>query len=220
MTTVAILPIKEFSAAKSRLADAIGLGHRRALAEAMYSDVLTAVRRTAAIDQIIVVTRDTTAAQIAGGHGITVVDDQGQSHSESAAQGVAAAIAQGASRVLLVAADCPLLRPRDLEQLLAHSSNSVPRALIVPDRHGTGTNALVLSPPDALTPAFGEGSCERHSKLATEQGATPEVVQVPALALDIDTPEDLLELREQLNQVVGGAAHTRGLFAQLQRSSL
>lgn len=218
MSTVAILPIKEFSEAKSRLAQAIGLGHRRALSEAMYSDVLTAVRRSPSIDRIIVVTRDATATQIAGGHGITVIDDHGDSHSASATQGIAAAVAQGATRVLLIASDCPLVTVQDIEALIARPVAGPRSALIVPDRHGTGTNALVLSPPDALTPAFGEGSRERHAKLAQEQETTPEVVQIPALALDIDTPEDLAELREQLGQVRGGAAHTRGLFVQLDRA--
>jgi len=219
VSTVAILPIKEFNAAKSRLASAIGLGHRRALSEAMYSDVLTAVRRSPSIDRIIVVTRDINATQIASGHGITVLDDHGESHSEAAAQGVAAAIAQSATRVLVVASDCPLLTPQDVEQLLAHRVTAPRSALIVPDRHGTGTNALLLSPPDSLTPSFGDGSCERHAQLAQEQETTAEVVQVPALALDIDTPEDLAELRDTLSRVRGGAAHTRGLFVQLERAT-
>src|SRR5207302_7322924 len=63
--------------------------------------------------------------------------------------------------------------------------------LIVPDRHGTGTNALLLTPPDALAPSFGPGSCERHARQARAAGVAAEVVEVPSLATDIDTPEDL-----------------------------
>ena len=90
--------------------------------------------------------------------------------------------------------------------------------LIVPDRHGEGTNALLLTPPDAMTPSFGEGSRKRHTELATAQGATPEVVEVASLALDIDTPEDLEELTEMLATTRGRAAHTRGMLSQLMRS--
>ncbi len=90
--------------------------------------------------------------------------------------------------------------------------------LIVPDRHGEGTNALLLTPPDAMTPAFGEGSRKRHTDLAIAQGATPEVVGVPSLALDIDTAEDLEELLEMFATTRGRAAHTRGMLSQLTRS--
>jgi 2-phospho-L-lactate guanylyltransferase len=93
-----------------------------------------------------------------------------------------------------------------------------PSAIIVPDRHGEGTNALLLTPPNALTPAFGEGSRQRHIDLAVAQGATPEVFEVPSLALDIDTPEDLEELIARFAITRGGAAHTRGMLNQLLRS--
>jgi 2-phospho-L-lactate guanylyltransferase len=69
-----------------------------------------------------------------------------------------------------------------------------PSALIVPDRHGTGTNALLLTPPGALAPSFGPDSCERHAQLARAAGTHAEVVEVPSLALDVDTPEDLAAL--------------------------
>jgi 2-phospho-L-lactate guanylyltransferase len=66
--------------------------------------------------------------------------------------------------------------------------------VIVPDRHGTGTNALLLAPPDALEPSFGPGSCRRHAQLARRAGIAHVILPVPSLALDIDTPEDLTEL--------------------------
>jgi 2-phospho-L-lactate/phosphoenolpyruvate guanylyltransferase len=217
MTTVAILPMKVLEKAKSRLTEAVNHGHRRALAEAMFSDVLTAARRTSSIDRIIVITSDRTAARIAGGNGATVIDDTGSSHSEAAQLGVARASATGATRVLLIPGDCPLLDPAELNALLARP---IPErsAVIIPDRHGTGTNGLLLTPPGALTPSFGEGSCQRHFELATAQGATPEVVDVPTLALDVDTPEDFDALRAMLASTRGGAAHTRGLLTQLDRS--
>jgi 2-phospho-L-lactate guanylyltransferase len=218
MTTIAILPMKHFETAKSRLSEAVAFGHRRALAEAMFTDVLVATRRATGLDAVVVVTSDRIAARIAGGYGASVIDDTGSSHSEAATLGVASALAEGATRVLLVPGDCPLLSPAELDTLLALPVSGR-SALIIPDRHGDGTNALLLTPPDALTPSFGEGSCQRHFELALAQGATPEVVEVPSLGLDIDTGEDFNLLQTTLASTRGGAANTRGLLNQLARSA-
>jgi 2-phospho-L-lactate guanylyltransferase len=217
MRTAAIVPVKPFDEAKQRLAPAIQQGHRRALVEAMLADSLVALRRTKAIDEVFVVTVDRTAGRIASGDGATVIEDTAHSHSEAAELGIAHAIAAEATRVLLVPGDCPVADPAQLEALLARPS-SARSAVIIPDRHGEGTNGLLLSPPDALTPAFGEGSRQRHVDLAIAQGATPEVVEVPSLGLDIDTPDDLQELINLLGATRGGAAYTRGFLKQLLRT--
>ena len=217
MSTVAILPAKAFDTAKQRLAPQVQLGNRRALMESMFSDALLALRRVPAIEQILVVTSDPLASQIAAGHEAIVIEDSASSHSEATLLGITRALAMGAKRALLVPGDCPLLDPAELEQLLARP---VPErsVLIIPDRHGEGTNALLLTPPDAMPPSFGEGSRQRHTDLALEHGATPEVVNLPSLALDIDTPEDLEELLGMFASTRGRAAHTRGMLSQLTRS--
>jgi 2-phospho-L-lactate guanylyltransferase len=92
--------------------------------------------------------------------------------------------------------------------------------LIVPDRHGTGTNALLISPPDAFTPGFGPGSRERHEQRAAAAGVSSETVTVSSLALDVDTPEDLETVERTLAARHGGAAHTRGMLAQLARTGV
>ena len=89
--------------------------------------------------------------------------------------------------------------------------------MIVPDRHGTGTNALLLSPPTAIEPAFGPGSCERHLELARQAEVSCRVEKVPSLMLDIDTPEDLTELSEELGYRHGQASMTRGTLRQIER---
>jgi len=217
MTTVAILPAKAFDIAKQRLSPEVKSGARRALIESMFSDAMVALRRAKSIDQVIVVTSDRTAARIAGGNGATVIDDTGNSHSDAAEIGIAYALELGATRALLVPGDCPTLDPAELDALLAQPVVA-PSAIIVPDRHGEGTNALLLTPPNAMTPAFGEGSRQRHVDLAVAQGATPEIFEVSSLALDIDTPQDLEELIARFAAVRGGAAHTRGMLNQLTRS--
>ena len=217
MPTTAILPVKSFGHAKQRLADGMTPGARRALAEAMFSDVLVALRRATAVDRTLVVTSDHGAQQIAGGYGALVLDDHDEGHNPAARHGVRAALEAGADRVLLVPADCPLLAPAELDDLLARRTERR-SALIVPDRHGTGTNALLLQPPDVLAPAFGPDSCQRHRRDAEAAGVSAQVVEVLSLALDIDTPADLSALEDTLADRHGGAAHTRGMLRQLMRS--
>ncbi len=101
--------------------------------------------------------------------------------------------------------DTPLLDPAEVESLLA-----IPRAVsIVPDRHGTGTNALVLSPPDAIAPSFGPGSLKRHVAAAEAAGVPSAVEKIPTLMLDVDTGDDLSALTAALAERRGQAPATR-----------
>jgi 2-phospho-L-lactate/phosphoenolpyruvate guanylyltransferase len=217
VTTLAILPIKTLDDAKTRLAEELDPRPRRALVEAMFSDVLVALRRAKLVDQVLVVSRDHNAQRIAGGYGATVCDDEDTGHNDAAARGIARAIELGAHRVLLIPGDCPMLDPAEVDALLRRDL-AAPSVLVVPDRHGTGTNALVLTPPDALKPSFGPGSHDRHHRHATAAGVNAETVEVPSLALDLDTPEDLQAVESTLDDTRGGAAHTRGMLRQLARS--
>jgi 2-phospho-L-lactate/phosphoenolpyruvate guanylyltransferase len=190
VSTVAILPIKTLDDAKQRLAQELDPRPRRALVEAMFSDVLVALRRATLVDQVLVVSKDHNAQRIAGGYGATVCDDEDTGHNDAATRGIERALELGADRVLLVPGDCPMLDPGELDDLLRRPVEP-PSVLIVPDRHGTGTNALLLDPPDAMKPSFGPGSHDRHTRHASAAGITALTVELPSLALDLDTPEDL-----------------------------
>jgi 2-phospho-L-lactate guanylyltransferase len=183
----------------------------------MFSDVLVAVRRATRLQRLLVVSGDRGAQRIAGGYGAMVLEDDEQGHNNAAAAGVQRALELGAGRALLVAGDCPLVGPAELDELLARPADAR-SVIIVPDRHGTGTNALLITPPDALTPAFGPGSRDRHEARARAAGLEVQTVEVESLALDVDTPEDLAAVQSALAARHGGAAHTRGMLLQLSRT--
>jgi len=220
MTTFAIVPVKRFRTAKQRLDDDLSAGTRRALTEAMVTDVLVALRRAERVDRVVVVTAEPAAEALGRGYGADVIEErEDHGHSEAALLGIADALERGADRVLLVPGDCPALRPQEVDALLAAGPppGGAPDIVVVPDRHGTGTNALVLSPPGAMAPSFGPGSRARHEQAARAAGIEPRIVEAPSLMLDIDTGEDLDALRDVLDAGTGGAAHTRGMLNRLSR---
>jgi 2-phospho-L-lactate guanylyltransferase len=216
MHTIAILPVKSFGAAKQRLGEVLGGGSRRALAQAMFADVLAALRHVPEVDEIAVVTSDRAAEWAARAERVLVLPDPAEDGQSAAARiGVRHALAQGFDRALLVPGDAPLLDPGEVSDLLQREDG---RASIVPDRHGTGTNALLLSPPDAIEPSFGPGSFDRHVASAEAAGAGFTVDELPSLTLDVDTPGDLAEVARRLETQRGLAPQTRGALSQLGRT--
>jgi 2-phospho-L-lactate guanylyltransferase len=213
MRTAAVLPVKRFDSAKQRLGEAVGGAERRELAAAMVEDVLAALRQIDGLDDLIVVTAEDRAAALARAAGAHVVPDRVEGGQSLAAEvGVETAVQRGAERALLVPGDCPALDPAEVDTLLRNHKGGV---TIVPDRHGQGTNALLLAPPRVLSPAFGEGSMARHAALARAGGATVRVAQAPSLELDVDTPGDLAALRAALDERPGVAPRTRAMLERL-----
>jgi 2-phospho-L-lactate guanylyltransferase len=207
LKATAVLPVKRFSAAKRRLATGLDGERRRTLMAAMVADVLEAIGQARTVERTILVSGDPAAQELAAEVRAEVVPDpEDGGHVGAALAGVARAEADGANCVVLLAGDCPLLDPRELDRLLT----GVPERYvgIVPDRHGTGTNALVLSPPGAIVPAFGEGSCARHVALAREAGVPFGVEELASLGLDLDTPADVIALTRELEARPGRARRT------------
>ena len=217
MKTIAIVPVKRFADAKQRLASVLEAGQRSQLAEAMFLDTLSHLRRSKRIDETIVVTAEPVVARTARWLEFQVIeqeDDEGQSQAASA--GIQTAIERGADRIALLPADCPLFDAAEFDRHLGKVPRSV---LIVPDRHGTGTNALLLSPPDAIPPAFGPGSCARHASLARAAGVAYAIERIPSLALDLDTHSDLIELQEALGLDPTRAPRTAELVWEQQNGA-
>ncbi len=189
--------MKRFAEAKRRLSTGIENERREALVAAMLEDVLEAIAETRSIERTIVVTGDPVAQAIAASAAAEVVPDPADDgHIAAALAGIARAEVEGARCVVLLPGDCPLLDPRELDRLLTGVPASY--VAVVPDRHGTGTNALVLSPPEAIRPTFGEGSCARHVAAARDAGVPFAVEKLGSLALDLDTPADIVALTRRL----------------------
>jgi 2-phospho-L-lactate guanylyltransferase len=214
--TFAVLPVKRFDDAKQRLGEAVAGEARHLLAAAMVDDVLAALARIDGLAGVVVVTNEESVWARAGEHGFEVAPDiveRGQ--SEAAMIGVAAAVERGAERVLLVPGDCPALHAGEVEALLRRRGES-PGVVVVPDRHGSGTNALLLAPPTVIAPAFGPGSRQRHVREALDAGITPAVEPLPSLGLDVDTAADLELLAAALEHIPAELARaTRAALAEL-----
>ena len=218
MRTLAIVPVKKLDAAKQRLAALLGAGAREALAQAMFTDVLASLRRVERVQRVAVVTGDATAMAAAQGEGVTVLDDPAPAgQSAAVAIGIRHALARSYERVLCVPGDTPLLDPGEVDALLALAA-PLPSVTIVADRHGEGTNALVITPPAGFEPSFGPGSLERHVAAVEAAGLAHRVEACASLEHDVDTPEDLAELWTELDRHRGLAPRTRGVLRQLDRA--
>jgi len=220
MQATAILPVKRFGDAKQRLLTALDRPQRAALVKAMLSDVLAAATEAEAVERVIVVTSEGRAERIALRHAqrtttqVEVLEEPAdRGHPEAATLGIVRAKALGAECVALLAGDCPLLDADELDAALERMHPG--RVSVVPDRHGTGTNALLMAPADAIGPAFGPGSCARHTDRAERAGHEVAVEPLDSLALDVDIPDDLYAMAAVLESEPGRAQMTTAALQQL-----
>ena len=216
-----ILPVKRFGAAKQRLLEALDRPQRAAVVKAMLADVLGALDRAERVERVIVVTGEGRAQRLALRHSqrtatpLEVMEDPAdRGHSEAATLGIIRALSLGARCSALLPGDCPMLDPVELDAALARMDDG--RVAIVPDRHRTGTNGLLMAPADAIGPAFGEGSCERHADRAERAGYEVAIEPIASLALDLDTPDDLRELARTLAPSPERAPATAAELASLE----
>lgn len=223
--------------AKSRLAPVLSADERAALALAMLEDVLAACAGLPRTDQgpttndqrhppgapssvlgpsssvsglVRIVVVDTLAGRaVAERAGFLALTDPGDGLNAAVEAGLAAAERAGADAALVLPGDVPLIRSDDLQALLAAAGDASRAVIVATDHAGTGTNALLLRPPRLVAPSFGIGSAARH--LAAGRTAEAFVLRMdhPALGLDIDTPENLAELRRRQPNGATGAALTR-----------
>ncbi|MEA2142240.1 MAG: 2-phospho-L-lactate/phosphoenolpyruvate guanylyltransferase [Solirubrobacteraceae bacterium] len=218
MRTAAVLPVKRFGSAKQRLAPLLGTGSRHALAQAMFQDVLSSLRKVDAIERVVIVASEPSVEFAADEQVVLLPDDVQDGQSAATATGIRWAMDRGFDRVLLVPGDTPLLVSDELTALLDGAAADGTQVVIVPDRHEEGTNALLMSPPDAIQPSFGPGSLVRHRKAAEDAGVAHRVERVPSLGFDVDTEDDLAVVAAAIEQGRVVAQNTRGALRQLDRA--
>lgn len=188
----AVLPVKNPKNAKQRLSGLLSAEDREALARFLYKETLAALSAARGIDRVAVVSNDQEVADRARESGAIVFEEDEQiSHSVSADAACRRAKQMGATTVLLVPIDVPLVTAEDFSRL---ASSARPGLTIVPSADGTGTNALVRTPPDVIESRFGPGSFRVHLKQAQSKGVSAEVLRLEGLMFDVDTPEDIAEL--------------------------
>ena len=190
MTLWAIVPVKPLRRGKSRLAGTLNENERTELNRALLQHSLETLSGVSGVAEVLVVSRDPNALAIAREHGARTVQEDGAPHLNTALKRATVVSQVYATQgVLILPADLPLVTREDIQTLLDRAVKP-PVVVIAPDRHGKGTNALVIAPAGLIEYDFGENSFQRHCEQAKQAGARLEVVELPSLGLDLDEPED------------------------------
>ena len=198
---VAIVPVGALDAAKSRLGAVLDAEERRDLVVRMLVRTIEASLATRGIDETLVISPDLDALSIAAAAGARTMRQRTQGLNAGIAEARDDALAGEATAVMVLPIDLPLVSPSALEELLAADDGEPAVVALVPDRHGRGSNALLIRPPDAIPFAFGGDSREAHGAAARAAGARFIEVASP-LSVDLDTPDDLLLLEELAPEVI------------------
>lgn len=202
MSLWVIVPVKPLQKGKSRLASVLSDEERVILNRCLLVHTLDTLSKVPGVAQMLVVSRDPQALSIAREQGAHTLLEHG-SPQLNLALTRATLIAQKHSRrgVLILPADLALLIPQDVVMLTERAVNP-PVVVIAPDRRRKGTNALLVYPPGLIDYSYGVGSFERHCERARQAGARLEIVESPSLALDIDLPEDLEMVKQEINELM------------------
>jgi 2-phospho-L-lactate guanylyltransferase len=185
---VGLLPVRRLDDAKGRLGPTLAPDDRSRLALALLGRAATALFE-GGVERVAVITRDERLESCLPHPGLELLPQASSGLNPAIREGQFWARAAAADALLIVLPDLPLVSAEDIRAVLAHAATAP--AVIAPDRHGTGTNALLLSPPDAIEPAFGEGSAARHRAALAAAGVRFAELRREGLSLDLDTPDDL-----------------------------
>jgi 2-phospho-L-lactate guanylyltransferase len=186
-----LIPVKDPSTAKTRLAGLFSPEERVRLAWAMFEDVSHAVSATTTPDRVVLVSSSEPAIERAQSLGWEVLVEQSQQSESASVDWASRVLAErGFDMVMRLPADLPLIEARDVDELISIELRA-PAALLVPSREGTGTNAIIRMPPDLFPSRFGPNSLRLHKQEAARVGVVCLVVSNERIALDIDEPSDL-----------------------------
>jgi len=187
MKTV-LLPVKGFNDAKQRLVPALDAETRAGLARAMLTDVLNVLARTHVPQRVIIFTAADEVVQMTRPFGFDIVLEKSVDGHSSAVNHMVEELSGTSSRLLCIACDLPRLAPSEIDFALDAVSEPI---TLIPSRDWTGTNGVVFIPPARIVMEYGAGSFRRHLSKASAAGHTADVMNLPGMAFDLDTPEDL-----------------------------
>ncbi len=213
----AVIPVKDTSAAKQRLAPVLPPPLRQALALAMLEDVLAALAEVPGLGGRLLVTTDPAALLLAARYDARCMEEgAGDGHSEAVAAAARHLAREGRGSMLTLPGDIPLVTAAQIIRLIA-AHGPAPSFTIAPSHDERGSNAILLSPPDAVTLRFGEDSFFPHLAAAEARGISPSVVHLPGIALDIDNPLDLAHFARLGSQTRAGLllAENAGVLARV-----
>jgi 2-phospho-L-lactate/phosphoenolpyruvate guanylyltransferase len=192
-----LIPIKDPANAKTRLASLLSADERRRLAWAMFEDVSRAAASATKADRVVIVTNYEKALDRARQLGWDALIEEAQASESASIDWASRALAErGFDAVMRLPADLPLIQPEDIDELLSIDLRA-PAALLVPSREGTGTNAIIRTPPALFPSRFGPNSLALHEEEAARVGVECLIVQNSRIALDIDEPSDIEMLIER-----------------------
>jgi len=202
VTTWAVVPVKSASEAKHRLASVLTSDERNRLMLAMLNDVVGHLGQAHGIAGVSLVSPEPAVCR----PGVRWIRDPGGGLNAAVTHAVRVLQGEGVTATLIIPADIPLATPAEIDLVLAAGREA--QVVLVPNRNETGTNALLLSPPALMPPAFGRHSFARHLARAEGLGIKPLALRLPGLGFDVDSPEDL----DLLRQRVSGRHETYGVL--------
>lgn len=187
----AILPVKEMAGAKQRLAPLLSPEERIALMQVMLRDVLAALSAAQGLAGSAMVTLDPWAQALAQQYGARIITEGAREGHTGAVIAAASALkAEGVAAILTLPGDIPAVKSQEVEVLICAAS-AAPAFIIAPAHDEQGSNAILMSPPNAVRLRFGEDSYFPHLDSARAAGITPQILRLPGIAMDIDHPADI-----------------------------
>jgi 2-phospho-L-lactate/phosphoenolpyruvate guanylyltransferase len=190
----AVVPVKDLAGTKSRLAPILNPGARAGLTLYMMGRVVRALRE-AGVGDVCVISPDPIVLNEALGRGAAPLLQKSTGLNPALEEGRARALVAGASTLLVLPADLPILDAGDVRSVLEAAGDG-PCVVVSPDGARSGTNALLSRPPDALPFLFGPDSFEAHVRAARGRGLDLRICERPHLAFDLDTAGDLARLKQ------------------------
>jgi 2-phospho-L-lactate guanylyltransferase len=209
-----VIPVKAFANAKSRLAGYLEPKESAELARAFCLDLFATIAKVRGVDAVFVISNESCALGWAKQNGWNALTET-QQLSEAASVDFVCHHCEtlGMNALLRIPTDIPLLRSEDVEEIFA-ALDEAPSCVMVPSRDGTGTNALLRSPPRTFPSFFGKDSLARHREAARAAGVTVRIIRNPRIELDVDEPGDLDLLRDRLT----AESHTGRWFSERDRA--